>query len=523
MENSDQLFKRKNPTEIHNYPKKSIIQYSEPGRSYTYKIIEEGYYPPATYLKYTKGQSFRIPDNYEVETSWGKPKKLQTVRCLIKYVEKIQYHVKSEKSSSDAAVLYAKALNPEKKTRYSGPHFFGLYLEVLQQSIEFNIKEKSFHFSIGEENNEETKWKARAAVQVCDKSQITCESYRTLASISQDLPREWKVSAERKEITHEMKEIIPISLVNLEPSLPNDPVNSEIHINNSDVIDNVQQSIGKGGRRDIINILKYLIPGLLKRKVLDITNPIIHLRISGDRRNVRRKVKQVMVTCSILNDIDNLHQPENHYTIVLYPGIEKYETLHIILDPLIVELRKLKEEGLEYDQGKDKARAVIVEEIRYINVKFHFWLEINSTNWQYTSLTGQDKLAILQHFNLAKLLPTSRATQICNLWDNFYLLHKAMKDPKTNASEFSNSAIAWLHQFLDSNYFYQASDITPYMHVLVYHIPEMIRIHHHFDGGNGKERKSAIVNILEHENRLLYFNIHDEIDSIQLPKRLRVK
>ncbi|POG61266.1 hypothetical protein GLOIN_2v1486372 [Rhizophagus irregularis DAOM 181602=DAOM 197198] len=380
MENSDQLFKRKNPTEIHNYPKKSIIQYSEPGRSYTYKIIEEGYYPPATYLKYTKGQSFRIPDNYEVETSWGKPKKLQTVRCLIKYVEKIQYHVKSEKSSSDAAVLYAKALNPEKKTRYSGPHFFGLYLEVLQQSIEFNIKEKSFHFSIGEENNEETKWKARAAVQVCDKSQITCESYRTLASISQDLPREWKVSAERKEITHEMKEIIPISLVNLEPSLPNDPVNSEIHINNSDVIDNVQQSIGKGGRRDIINILKYLIPGLLKRKVLDITNPIIHLRISGDRRNVRRKVKQVMVTCSILNDIDNLHQPENHYTIVLYPGIEKYETLHIILDPLIVELRKLKEEGLEYDQGvKWKIELYFSSDWKFLAI----CLEINAANSKY--------------------------------------------------------------------------------------------------------------------------------------------
>jgi hypothetical protein len=58
------------------------------------------------------------------------------------------------------------------------------------KSIEFNIKEKSFHFSIGEENNEETKWKARAAVQACDKSQITRESYRTLASISQDLPHE---------------------------------------------------------------------------------------------------------------------------------------------------------------------------------------------------------------------------------------------------------------------------------------------------------------------------------------------
>ena len=60
--------------ETHNYPLESIIEYSEIGRSYTYNIIEEGHYPPITYLKYTKRQNgfsgFRIPDNYKVETSW---------------------------------------------------------------------------------------------------------------------------------------------------------------------------------------------------------------------------------------------------------------------------------------------------------------------------------------------------------------------------------------------------------------------------------------------------------------------
>ena len=188
------------------------------------------------------------------------------------------------------------------------------------KSIEFNIRDNSFHLSVNEENIEEIKHKARAAVQACDKGQVTREGYRTLASISQDLPHEWKVSAEKKEITCEMNEIIPISLVDITPSLSDNSVNSEIHINDAEIIDNLQQSIGKGGRRDIINILKYLIPSLLKRKVLDIIDPIIHLRISGDGRNVGRKVKQVMVTCSILNDIDNIYRPENYYTIILYPG-----------------------------------------------------------------------------------------------------------------------------------------------------------------------------------------------------------
>jgi hypothetical protein len=392
-----------------------------------------------------------------------------------------------------------------------------------------------------------------------------------------------------------MNKIIPISLVNLVQSLSDDFVNSEVHIDDAEIINNMQQSIGKGGRQDVNNILKFLIPDLIKKKVLNITDPKIHLRISGDGRNVGRKVKQVMITCSILNDTKNLYRPENHFTVTLYPGIEKYETLHIVLEPLIAELRKLKEGGLKDNQGiewkvelyfssdwkflaiclglnaansryfcpwcqiskeqqgdfsyewtisktmdqicedytfyrghirpaifdmiplqnwvpdelhvmlritdvlwrlildelksrntwGDKARNVIIEEMKCINVKFHFWLEVGSINWQYTALMGRDKLSVLQHFNLAKLFPRSRATQIRNLWDNFYLLYEAMKDSKTDSTQFSNNAHAWLRQFLDPNpvssdYFYQACDITPYMHVLVYHIPEMLRIHHQF-------------------------------------------
>ncbi|RHZ52151.1 hypothetical protein Glove_464g36 [Diversispora epigaea] len=71
---TEQTEKKKNK-EIHNYLDESIIEYSEPGRSYTYEIIEEGQYPSITYLKYTKGNIFRIPNNYELKTSWGKKKK----------------------------------------------------------------------------------------------------------------------------------------------------------------------------------------------------------------------------------------------------------------------------------------------------------------------------------------------------------------------------------------------------------------------------------------------------------------
>ena len=53
--------------------------------------------------------------------------------------------------------------------------------------------------------------------------------------------------------------------------------------------------------------------------------------------------------------------------------------------------------------------------MKCIGVKFHFLLEVESTNWQYTSLMGQDKLIVLQHFDLTKIFPRSRAAQIRSL------------------------------------------------------------------------------------------------------------
>ena len=79
---------------------------------------------------------------------------------------------------------------------------------------------------------------------------------------------------------------------------------------------------------------------------------------------------------------------------------------------------------------------------------------------------------------------------------------------------------------------YRTQDITPYIHVLCNHVAEFLEIHYEFglaafscsavekkthmqiclyfqntlkDGGNKNSRKSAILEMLEHENRQLYF------------------
>ncbi|CAG8554719.1 41268_t:CDS:2 [Gigaspora margarita] len=113
----------------------------------------------------------------------------------------------------------------------------------------------------------------------------------------------------------------------------------------SEIVQKVINAIGTRVQRSAKDILLYIIPKLMYKNVLQSFDPIIHLRISGDGRNIGRKIKQVMVTIMILNNRLHHHHPDYHYTTILYPGTEKYETLHFALSLFLDELRVFKNEG----------------------------------------------------------------------------------------------------------------------------------------------------------------------------------
>ncbi|CAG8791786.1 9281_t:CDS:1, partial [Cetraspora pellucida] len=102
-----------------NYPVDRTIKWKSPRRSFQYYIVKEGVYPPESYLTYTRGSNhYPIPDNYVVETTYGKSEK--TVTCFINYYnQKPQYKIKfglhedeyicSDLSPTAAANNYLKA------------------------------------------------------------------------------------------------------------------------------------------------------------------------------------------------------------------------------------------------------------------------------------------------------------------------------------------------------------------------------------------------------------------------------
>ena len=568
-----------------------------------------------------------------------------------------------------------RAKNFAKRTRSAfedlSNFFYDSENEPVLKSIIFNVQNKdTFQVDFGEIDKEENKLKRILTVKATDQGQISRNGYRTITTLSNDLIKEWAVSEEKALINKEMQEKIPISIVKLNSDCSTEPLEDTPTITDPEVIQIVQEAIGNGGQRSIIKILQYLIPPLIERKVLDPNNPIIHLRISGDGRNVGRQVKHVMVTCAIMNDKDCLKKPDAHYTTVLYPGVENYTTLQVALDPMLKELQYLKEHGIQdqtgitwnvelyfssdwkflalclglncanstyfcpwctvtkHDQGdlskdwkittnmdnlkenatcypghikqplfdmipiknwvvdelhimlritdrlwalviqefkemnkwNDYTRKLIIEEMKRIGVNFHFYEDRETKSWHHTSLMGPEKLKVLQKLDFNRFFRSSRAQQLRNLWNSFLELYELIQDFWTNPIEFKHKAVSWLQLFLTpssgipntSNFIrglYLPKDVTPYMHVLVYHVHEMMDIHRTFgigsfscsaverknhdhvllffrrtmkDGGKGSDRKSAILNILEFENRSLYFFKHTFQNTLPQSKKLRI-
>ena len=194
-----------------------------------------------------------------------------------------------------------------------------------------------------------------------------------------------------------------------------------------------------------------------------------------------------------------------------------------------------------------------------LKIVFQFWNEKKNNNLSYTSLMGPDKLKILREFDLAAVFQsTTRATQIHALWDQFNELYLLIQNKRTTSEVFRYKAQAWLEAFLAPSIghpnrsgfirgMYRDQDITPYIHVLVNHVAEFLEIHHEFglsafscsavekknhlqvclyfqstlkDGRHENSQKSAILEMLEYENRQLYFALNNIPDFFEKPKKI---
>lgn len=244
----------------------------------------------------------------------------------------------------------AFSIQVNKDFRDEVSNFYNSVDQPVLQEIRFNVQDRNYLVDYYDKDEEKENQLVDAFTKVVDQGPISRDAYRNLAALQPELPRDHHILNARKRINEEMNQKVPISILNIKnPVLTT--INETPDIEDQEIVDEVLKYIGKAGYRRIADVLLYVIPNLIHRNVLNPNNPVIHIRISGDGRNVGRKVKHVMITCTILNDIVNIHKSDFHYTIVLYPGVENYEILHQVMEPMISELHNLVINGLTDSSG----------------------------------------------------------------------------------------------------------------------------------------------------------------------------
>ncbi|CAG8740750.1 24469_t:CDS:2 [Gigaspora margarita] len=278
--------------ELHDYPRKPEIEYRDPYIStHHYTIISEEYYPPPSILYDANG--------LQTIESWQSP--MHAANLFAQPIE----------SLSNFAKRFRIKHIDKKVSDYVNQETTHLYHKdpVQIRSLTLSVDNQDWIVDyLKDETSEKNK---KTSIYV----------FRSLAKISSELSREYVVSNEKLNIDNIMQNNIPfyVTNININDLTMFATNNEEINIDNEEVIHDITESIRKASYRSIRDILKYIIPFYIEEDILNMSNPLIMLRILGDGRNVERQVKHVMITCSVLNDINNLKKHERHYTIVLYP------------------------------------------------------------------------------------------------------------------------------------------------------------------------------------------------------------
>ncbi|GES73195.1 hypothetical protein GLOIN_2v1481704 [Rhizophagus clarus] len=388
---------------VHNYPTSPIIEarYQSNGRLYRsyYNIISLGSYPvnPKLTQKSRKdAPQYPIPDNYIVETEFSE----RNIRYETKYIsntkicytirwkeDRTEWSVDSTKSSTAVANTFLEKINWKQSAKLSGPRLFGFDIEPLynirlqiitpttkvdkrkrpleditsrsQQNKRFNsfgseVQKAKIKFILAvrfKDSNPTmtTQTRLDAVVRVCDEALLCRDGYRHLAAVVPFLFREYLVSDRRNEINKIINIQVPIEIFNVDRevydlSSVNDNLDDDILIDDHE--------IGNGAFRSLLTLLNVLIP-VWKTGERPTIKPgdTLYIKLGGDGRNVGRKQNHVMMTFCLLNEGDEVLKPSHQFSICLYIGKEKYETLANVDKIFASQLAELKDNGIINSDG----------------------------------------------------------------------------------------------------------------------------------------------------------------------------
>lgn len=156
-----------------------------------------------------------------------------------------------------------------------------------------------------------------------------------------------------------------------------------------------------------------------------------------------------------------------------------------LINLLIMELRRM--DGIEKIKIKEfnKSNASFLHTyVEFLNqnckISFHMYLQKDTSQLKWRDLTGPEKLKLFKKLKIPEIFPTfPQSNKVQEIWDgllqiNEYLWSGTIDKKEKTLAEFKSVSTKWIRDFLTV---YHTRHVTPYMHLLIAHIPEFLRLY----------------------------------------------
>lgn len=150
---------------------------------------------------------------------------------------------------------------------------------------------------------------------------------------------------------------------------------------------------------------------------------------------------------------------------------------------------------------------MLINSIRSCGVSFDVWKKKNADSKEsgvhdWTSLMGNDKKLLLNCLpeKMKDFLRSETANKVTKIWEDFAALYKHLSNwqPNTSDTEFWTKAKQWVIDFnslAGLREGYDRKRCTPYIHIMVAHIPWFFTLHKNVKmfTGQGVERNNDVA------------------------------
>lgn len=112
-----------------------------------------------------------------------------------------------------------------------------------------------------------------------------------------------------------------------------------------------------------------------------------------------------------------------------------------------------------------------------LKIPFHWFVCKDSRKLKWRDLTGPEKLKLFRNVNISQLLPNHpKSGQVSELWGQFLSITDMLSStgPQVSKEHVQEKSKSFLELFLK---LYHTKHVTPYMHALVWHVPEFIELY----------------------------------------------